>query len=66
MFICLKSVRKIVIKFFKIVWICFIFVDFEYMIKDELNYIVLFYKWYKKVYKLEYYLDIMYSFVICL
>lgn len=66
MFICLKSVRKIVIKFFKIVWICFIFVDFEYMIKDELNYIVLFYKWYKKVNKLEYYLDIMYSFVICL
>lgn len=65
MFIGLKSARKTATKSLKTVRICPILVDLEHMTKDELNYTVSFYKWYKKVYKSEYHSDTMYSFVIC-
>lgn len=65
MFIRLKSARKTATKSLKTVRICPILVDLEHMTKDELNYTVSFYKWYKKVNKSEYHSDTMYSFVIC-
>lgn len=65
MFTRLKSARKTATKSLKTVRICPILVDLEHMTKDELNYTVSFYKWYKKVNKSEYHSDTMYSFVIC-